>query len=51
VPTRNDYCIVVADENHDNATTRYIYQNNQWEYQYTVNETALTTAQLNALNS
>lgn len=50
-PTRNDYCIVVADENHDNATTRYIYQNNQWEYQYTVNETALTTAQLNALNS
>ena len=51
VPTRNDYCIVQADENHDNATTRYIYQNNQWEYQYTVNETALTTAQLNALNS
>lgn len=51
VPTRNDYCIVQADENHDDATTRYIYQNNQWEYQYTVNETALTTAQLNALNS
>ena len=50
-PTRNDYCIVVADENHDNATTRYIYQGSQWEYQYTVNETALTTAQLNALNS
>ena len=49
-PTRNDYCIVVADENHDNATTRYIYNTN-WEYQYTVNETALTTAQLNALNS
>lgn len=49
-PTRNDYCIVAADENHDNATTRYIY-NSGWEYQYTVNETALTTAQLNALNS
>ena len=49
-PTRNDYCIVVADENHDDATTRYIY-NSGWEYQYTVNETALTTAQLNALNS
>lgn len=49
-PTRNDYCIVQADENHDNATTRYIY-NASWEYQYTVNETALTTAQLNALNS
>lgn len=51
VPTRNDYCIVLADENHDNATTRYIYQNNQWEYQYTVNETALTQQQLDALNS
>ena len=50
VPTRNDYCIVQADENHDNATTRYIY-NNGWEYQYTVNETALTQAQLDALNS
>ena len=49
-PTRNDYCIVASDENHDNATTRYIY-NSGWEYQYTVNETALTTAQLNALNS
>ncbi len=50
IPTRNDYCIVQADENHDNATTRYIY-NASWEYQYTVNETALTTAQLAALNS
>ena len=50
VPTRNDYTIVLADEDHDNATTRYIY-NSGWEYQYTVNETALTTAQLNALNS
>lgn len=50
VPTRNDYCIVVADETHDNATTRYIYQN-QWEFQYVVNETALTAQQLAALNS
>ena len=50
-PTRNDYTIVLADENHDNATTRYIYQWNQWEYQYTVNETALTQSQLDALNS
>ena len=49
-PTRNDYTIVLADENHDNATTRYIY-NSGWEYQYTVNETALTQAQLDALNS
>lgn len=50
VPTKNDYTIVLDDENHDHATTRYIY-NNSWEYQYTVNETALTQAQLNALNS
>ena len=50
VPTKNDYTIVLDDENHDNATTRYIY-NSGWEYQYTVNETALTQAQLDALNS
>lgn len=50
VPTKNDYTIVLSDENHDNATTRYIY-NNGWEYQYTVNETAMTQAQLDALNS
>lgn len=49
-PTRNDYCIVRTDENHNNATTRYYYQN-QWEFQYIVNETALTTDQLEALNS
>ena len=50
VPTRNDYTIVLDDETHDHATTRYIY-NNGWEYQYTVNETALTQAQLDAINS
>jgi hypothetical protein len=49
-PTKNDYTIVLDDENHDHATTRYIY-NSGWEYQYTVNETALTQAQLDALNS
>lgn len=51
VPTRNDYCIVQADETHDNSTTRYIYQNNHWEFQYVVNETALTSDQIAALNS
>lgn len=50
VPTRNDYAIVLEDESEDNATTRYIYYN-QWEYQYTVNETALTANQLSAINS
>lgn len=50
VPTRNDYCIVAKDEDHDDATTRYIYNNN-WEYQYTINETPLTAEQLAAINS
>lgn len=50
VPTRNDYCYVLADENHDNATTRYLY-NNGWEFQIVVNETAFTQAQLDAINS
>ena len=50
-PTRNDYCIVRADETQDNATTRYSYQNNQWEFQYVVNETPMTAAQVAAINS
>ena len=50
VPSKNDYAIVLSDENHSNATTRYIYYN-QWEYQYTVNETPLTANQLSAINS
>lgn len=51
VPTRNDYCIVRADEDNDGATTRYSYQNNQWEFQYIVNESPMTVAQLAAINS
>lgn len=50
-PTRNDYCIVLADETHNWETTRYSYQWSSWEYQYTVNETALTQQQVDALNS
>ena len=56
IPTRNDYCIVVADESQrdpitgEDPTTRYIY-NNGWEFQYIVNKTALTADQLAALNS
>lgn len=49
-PTRNDYATVLQDESEGNATTRYIYYN-QWEYQYTVNETPLTAEQLSAINS
>lgn len=56
VPTTNDYCIVLADESKQSSTgvdptTRYSYQGNQWEYQYTINDTPLTAAQLAALNS
>ena len=49
-PTRNDYAIVLDDETHNDECTRYSYQN-QWEYQYTVNESPMTQAQLDALNS
>lgn len=54
--TRNDYCIVLADESkidpetQEVPTTRYIYQN-AWQYQYTVNKTSLTAEQLKAINS
>lgn len=57
VPTRNDYCIVLADETKtdpvtsENPTTRYSYQTNGWEFQYIVNKTTLTAVQLAALNS
>lgn len=50
-PTRNDYCIVRKDENHNNATTRYIYQGSQWEFQYIVNDSPFTATQLSAINS
>lgn len=49
-PTRNDYTIVLADETHDNEVTRYIYNSN-WEYQYSINESPMTQAQLDAINS
>lgn len=49
-PTRNDYCIVRRDEQNENATTRYIYQNG-WQFQYVVNESPFTQAQLSAINS
>lgn len=55
-PTQNDYAIVTEDEDHENATTRYIWQQGSvedgfWEYQYTINRTPLTQAQLDALDS
>lgn len=51
VPTRNDYCLVASDENHQNSSCRYIYQGGQWEFQFVVNETAFTSDQIKAINS
>lgn len=55
-PTRNDYAFVLADESKTDPitgeapSTRYIY-NNGWEFQFIVNKTTLTAAQLAAMNS
>ena len=51
VPTRNDYCIVASDETHDDARTRYTYQNGQWEFQYEVNERPFTPEEVAAIES
>lgn len=62
VPTTNDYAIVRADEsqpkNVDGSypTTRYIYQGGtypqgSWSFQWIINNTPFTQAQINALNS
>lgn len=51
IPSTNDYCFVRTDETHNNSSTRYSYQKTQWEFQYIVNETPLTAAQLAAINS
>lgn len=60
-PDKNDYCIVRADEDHQTAagispTTRYFYVGDtpgegEWVYAYTINETSLTQAQIDALDS
>lgn len=48
---KNDYAIVLADENHNNECWRYKYDGTEWKIEYRVNETALTIEQNNALNS
>ena len=59
-PTKNDYLVVLEDETKTTAlgvdpTTRYTYQGQwptgQFEFQYIVNNTALTQAQVDAINS
>lgn len=51
VPTINDYALVKADETHDGAAARYMYDGKQWAYQYTLNDTPFTQAQVDAINS
>lgn len=62
VPTQNDYAIVLEDESQpvgvdgSHPTTRYSYQggtypDGQWDFQYVVNNTSLTQAQVDAINS
>ena len=59
-PTKNDYLVVLEDETKMTTlgnlpTTRYTYQGEwptgQFEFQYIVNNTALTQAQVDAINS
>ena len=59
-PTKNDYLVVLEDETKTtdlgvSPTTRYTYQGEwptgQFEFQYIVNNTALTQAQVDAINS
>lgn len=50
-PTMNDYALVVADETHDNKSARYLFDGVQWAFQYTLNNTEFTQAQIDAINS
>lgn len=50
-PTNNDYALVEADETHDDLTSRYMYDGTQWVWQYVLNDTKFTQAQLDAINS
>lgn len=57
IPQRNDYALVLEDETRGKTdaddtypTTRYIFDE-QWEFQYVVNNTTLKQEQLDAINS
>mgnify|MGYP004544944931 CR=1 FL=1 len=49
--TNNDYALVESDETKANATTRYMYDGTQWNFQYIVNSAPFTQEQLDAINS
>jgi hypothetical protein len=46
-----DYAIVLSDETQGGATTRYSYNGAEWLFQYIVNNTPFTQAQIDAINS
>ena len=54
-PTKNDYCVVLADETVGGKTARYSFvgewPTGSWQYQYTINDTAFSEAQWAAINS
>ena len=50
-PSENDYAIVLVDETHENANTRYVYTKSQWSFQYVINSAPFTQSQLDAINS
>lgn len=50
--TNNDYAVVLDDETQNDECWRYLYVSGTgWTAQYKINETPLTQAQLDALNS
>lgn len=50
--TNNDYAVVLDDETQNDECWRYVYVTGTgWEAQYRINESPLTQAQLDALNS
>lgn len=51
VPTKNDWCHVREDENHDDATTEYIYTGSMWQFLIVINEKPMNQDELDALHS
>ena len=47
----NDYAMIMEDETHDNKPARYIWSGTQWSFQYVLNNTTFTQAQVDAMNS
>ena len=47
----NDYAMVMEDETHDGKPARYIWSGTQWSFQYVLNNTTFTQAQIDAMNS